>query len=469
MHTLTPKLHTLILNSLAWTLLMGCSSTLFAQEDSTLDAALDLANKEYRTCSANHWEDNPEAPARSKDGRIDAKEFFKRYPTQNLEIIEQGIVPNGDFGNYKPGDQFGNSWLVKATGTNIGINHKSTAWISAVIECMDPIFPTQTLLLKPDRGCGCGGTSDWNWTIPFSAPSGTHKIILRWESATLTTQKLSKEYTVTIINPLTGKTASDLEIQRLEKKYGADKIQILQNGAKIKGDLYNGVTDLSLGFGGYEGASTGIIHPTANTVSIGYWIVNQKASYYARGLFRFDLSHLHGKRVQHAYLKLSIKQNQKYLPPVLKSTMPIYAMRKSWQSNSTDMNSIFVDERGLGIGYPNTYYQAYPNKWDEQLASGASDHSEQIAELHIDPQQVRMPGARADLTALVNDWLSGTQENHGIIIGADLPKELNNVHPGLDGKVDAYKKLYADGAVPFISSDESVDREFSPRLVLVFE
>jgi hypothetical protein len=199
---------------------------------------------------------------------------------------------------------------------------------------------------------------------------------------------------------------------------------------------------------------------------MGYWIVNQKASYYARGLFRFNLEQIKGKKVKLAIFKLSIKQNQKHLPSVLKQAFPVYAMKKTWNEGTTIYH---VDKRGGGKGEPNVFYQAYPVKWEKHLASGKSDRTTKISELIIDPYQNVMPGARSDITKTVNDWTNGKLKNYGIIIGKDLPVSLNNIHPGLGKKIDEYKKLYNAGAVPFISSEENVDKTFTPRLIVVLE
>jgi len=448
-----------------------------AAEDSLFpveDALITLGKKEYKTCSGNHWKPNADMPPRNPSGRIHVNKFFEQYADKDLEISELGVVPNANFGEYKPGDQFGNSWIVRAKGVPVGISHKTAPWVTAYIECRDENGLARVIHIKPVRGCGCGGTSDWNWTVPFSAPSGNHKVIITWEHPKLTKQKLRREYDVRIVNTV-GKSNVDYELAGLEKENGKERVLVFQNGAIINNESYYGVDDMSLSFGGYEGARSNVITPSAPTVDIGYWIVNKKASFYSRGLFRFDLESIKGKKVKSAILKLSIKQNQKYLPPVLKQSFPVYAMKKTWKEGvvreirGKSDGRYFVDGRGLSKGHPNVYYQAWPTKWEKDLASGESDRSEQVAELVIDPKQLKMPGARADLTALVNSWLSGEVENHGILIGKDLPKELHAVHPGLDNKVEEYKKLYNGGAVPFVSSDEASDLAYSPRLIVVLE
>ncbi|PCJ51603.1 MAG: hypothetical protein COA79_25750 [Planctomycetota bacterium] len=449
------------------------SISLHAQ-DHPFGDPLTFGKKKYKSCSpGKHFKGNSLFPKRSATGRINAHKFIKQYGEKKLVLLDQGIVPENNFGTYSPGDNFGNSWIISAEGIKVGMNHKSGPWAQAVIECKDPDNPGKTINIKPVAGCGCGGTADWSWVIPFSAPPGTHKVIVTWEWPKKTKQKFRKEYTVTIVNKLY-KQNTDPEITKLQKKYGKDKVLVFQNGLEINGKTYDGVDDMGLTYGGYEGDRTGIINPANQLVEMGYWIVNAKASYYARGLFRFNLEQVKGKKIKLALFKLSIKQNQPYLPAVLKQSFPIYAMKKTWKEGKPRMSwgklsgKFFVDSRGLAKGHPNYAYQAWPTRWEKHLASGDSDRTEKISNLVIDPYQHITPGARADLTETVNAWTSGKLENNGILIGNDLPKSLNNIHPGKGGKTAEYKKLYSGGAVPFISS-ENGDKPFTPRLIIVLE
>ncbi len=449
--------------------LLFCTALMAADGvlESPIKDALALGNKKFQSCSGNHWKKNEDAPKRGKTGRISSRAFFQKYPDHELEITELGIVPDAHFGTFKPGDKFGNSWIVRAKGEPVGINHKSATWVKAVIECMGKDGKTVETVIKPDRGCGCGGTSDWFFNVPYSAPSGKHTVKLTWEYPKMTSQKLTREYTVEIIND-SGNKGPDSDLPKLIKKHGEGNVMVFRNGAQVNGETYAGVDDMTFSYGGYENDRTSIISPQSNRVDVGYWIVNRKASFYARGLFRFNLDAIKGKKVKAAYLKLSIKQNQKYLPPVLKQSFPIYAMKKTWKEGQRE-KKYHVDKRGLSEGMPNYLYQAYPTKWTAHLASSDEDRTKQYSELVIDPEQLQIPGARADVTQLVQEWVSGELENNGFLIGKDLPKELNNVHPGLDGKVDEYKKLYNGGAVPFISSDEPIDTAFTPRLIVVLD
>lgn len=421
--------------------------------------------EEGKACLLNKLLPNPDVPKRG-EGRLGANEFFKRFEQHELELVETNVVPGGDFGIARPGEGIGNSWLVAAKGTGLGINHKSAPWAQASIVCQvsSADGSVKEVLLKPDSGCGCGGTSDWAWTIPASAPPGTHTVRVTWEWPKRTAQKLERIYKVTIENPLYGKTR-DAELARLESQYPG-KVELLQDGVPVNGKPYEGVADMSLTFGGYEGDKTAIISPRARTLDLGYWIVNQKASHYDRGLLRFDLAALQGKKIKQAILKLTVRQGQKYLASKLAAPMPIYPMLKPWVEGDAVAH---VDTRGLAKGMPNVFYQAYPEKWERPLASGSTDHGPQCATLEPEEGVNPSPGARADVTALVNDWLSGKLENHGLLIGADLPEELVGSHPGMGGKVEAYKQLWSHGLVSFFSSDEPTDQDYRPRLIVIFE
>ncbi|MCZ7647301.1 MAG: hypothetical protein M5U26_18930 [Planctomycetota bacterium] len=412
-------------------------------------------------CKINKLPVNPDAPERGA-GRLGSGEFFKRFAGAPLELVETNLVPNGDFGIARPGESFANSWLVAAQGAKLGLNHKSAPWAQAVLVCKAP-DGTETLL-KPDRGCGCGGAADWGWTIPDSAPPGRHTVRVTWEWPKQTAQKLERTYTITIENPRYGKTR-DAEIAKLESQHPG-KLVVLQDGLPLDGRPYDGAADLALACGGYEGDHTAMIYPRARTLDLGYWIANTKASHYDRGLLKFDLAPLLGKRVKQAILKLTVRQGQKYLAGELAAPLPVYPMLKPWAEGDGVLQ---VDERGLAKGHPNVYYQAYPVKWEQELASGASDHGPQRATLEPEKGVNPCPGARADVTELVQDWLSGKLPNHGLLIGPDLPAELAGVHPGTDGQVEAFKKLWPHGLVPFFSSDEPSDLDYRPRLLVVLE
>ncbi|PCJ51604.1 MAG: hypothetical protein COA79_25755 [Planctomycetota bacterium] len=463
---------TKLLSTLICFALLGFTNLSHA-EDNPFGDPLTFGKKKYKSCRpGKQFKGNPLFPKRSATGRINASNFINKYGKMKLVLLEQGIVPENNFGTYSPGDNFGNSWIISAEGIKVGMNHKLGPWAQAVIVCKDPDNPGQTINIKPVAGCGCGGTADWSWVIPFSAPPGTHKVIVTWEWPKKTTQKFRKEYEVTIINKMYKKN-TDPEITKLQKEYGKDNVLVFQNSLKVNGEIYKGVEDTNLTYGGYEGDRSGVVNFNRPLAEIGYWLVNKKASYYSRGLFRFNLDQIKGKKVKLAIFKLSIKQNQKYLPPVLKQSFPIHAMKKAWNEG---IKTKYIkrnkrtpeNKKGLGKGHTNFRSQAWPNLWEKHLASGATDRTDKISELVIDPYQHIMPGARADLTETVNDWTSGKLKNHGIIIGKDVPDTLNNIHPGKGGKTAEYKKLYSGGAVPFISS-ESGDKPFRPRLIIVLE
>lgn len=232
---------------------------------------------------------------------------------------------------------------------------------------------------------------------------------------------------------------------------------------------------MSLTWGGYEGDKTAIITPGARQLDMGYWIVNQKASHYDRGLIKFDLAPLQGKKVKKAWLKLTVRPNQSYLPNQLKAPMPIYPMLKAWDVG--DKPKYWVDRRGMGKGRPNCEHQAYPTKWEKKLASGDTDRGKQMSTLEAEDGVNILPGAKADVTELVKAWLGGTLKNHGMIIGKDLPSDIAKIHPGginlpKDKRAEPiakYKKLYGAGLVPFFSSDEPADVDFRPRLIVELE
>lgn len=278
--------------------------------------------------------------------------------------------------------------------------------------------------------------------------------MVRWSLPRRTAQELEERYTVTIENPHYGKT-EDVEIARLRKAFGAEKVVVLRKGE----------ADLSLTWGGYEGDKTAMTTPRDRQLDIGFWSVNAQAAHYDRALLRFDLGPLAGKKVKQAWLRLTVRPNQTYLPSSMKGSFPVYPMLKQWKEGD---GVAHVDERGLGKGLPNVHYQAWPVKWEKPLASGPADHGRAMAELVPTGNDGNvLPGAKADITGLVSAWLDGTLPNHGMLLGNDLPDELAGTHPGQ--AKGAYLKLYDGGLVPFYSSDEPDDADFRPRLVVVLE
>ncbi|PCJ56352.1 MAG: hypothetical protein COA79_18820 [Planctomycetota bacterium] len=426
-------------------------------------------SEEAKSCSLNYWPKNPKLPKRSSKGRIAWKSFFAKHPESKLKLVESGIVKNSHFGTYKPGDTFGNSWIVTDESQVTGLSHKSAPWIDATFEIKQ--IDGSVYKILPDRGCGCGGTVDYTWLIPLTAPSGTYDINLTWKFPKKTDQVLHRKYTVTIENPHLFNLI-DKEVIKLRKVHGNEKVIVLQDGLRVDGKIYQGVKDLALATGGYEGDQTKIIYPMSRNLNLGYWIVNKKASFYSRMLLKFDLESLKGKAVKKAYIKLYIRKSVRHYADKMRRNFNVYPMLKPWKADRPNLKSkrtaIHVDKRGIGKGYPNVEYQAYPTKWEKPLASGSKDHGNKLSEFVPDDEKL-MSGAKADITGIIKDWIKNPEKNYGIIIGDDLPKELVNVHPGLGDKSDDYRKLGGDKMIKFLSSEEPSDKIFSPKLVIVLE
>jgi len=274
---------------------------------------------------------------------------------------------------------------------------------------------------------------------------------------------LELTYTVTIDNPHYGKT-EDVEIAKTVQQFGQDKVVVLQEGRDLGGTPYAGCTDMWLSIGGYEGDRTSIIHPRDRQLDMGWWCINDANAYYCRGLIRFKLAALNGKRIKQAWLKFSIRPGQNYQPAEMKGAMPVYPLLKEWKEAP---KTTWVDERKMGVGLPNVHYHAFPAKWEKPLASGASDRGPEMAVLEGEKGVNLLHGAKADVTKLVQDMAAGKLPNYGFLIGKDLPEELAQDHP--KKHMDAYKKLYEHGSIPFFSKDEPDDKDFRPRLIVVLE
>jgi hypothetical protein len=301
------------------------------------------------------------------------------------------------------------------------------------------------------------------WTIPYSTPPGRHTIHIRWSWPEKTEQVLTATRYVTTENPHYGKT-EDVEVTRLRKSLGPEKVIVLQRGRPIAGADYQGVADVALTWGGSEGQMTTRTTPRNRILGIGNLTVNRRSAYYGRGLIRFDLAPLEGKKIQQAWLRLTIRPNQPYRPSRLKQPLPVHPMLKPWKEGD---GVTYVGRRGRGKGLPNFEYQAYPFKWELPLASGPSDCGEAEAELLPDKSGNLLPEAAADVTNLVRSWLSGKLTNYGMAIGKPAPKAMAATHPR--DAPDGYAQLYDAGLVPFFSSDEPDDLDFRPRLVVVLE
>ncbi len=301
------------------------------------------------------------------------------------------------------------------------------------------------------------------WTIPYSTPPGRHSIIVRWLWPEKTKQTLTAIRYVTVENPHFGKT-EDFEISRLRKRFGEEKVVVLQDGREIAGRVYDGTQDLALTWGGSEGQQTARTEPGSRVFAIGNLTVNRRSAYYARGLLRFDLEPLRGKKVKKAWLRMTIRPNQPYRPGELKQSMEIYPMLKPWKEG---IGTVYVDRRGMGKGFPSYLYQAFPVKWESPLASGDSDNGKVTAKLIADDAENVLPSAKADVTELVNLWIDDKLANHGVVIGSPLPSAIVTIHPR--DAVKEYAELYNGSLVPFFSSDERDDIAFRPRLVVVLE
>lgn len=92
--------------------------------------------------------ENPDLPPRDSKGRLDAGDFFKRYPDHKLCLVSEWLIPDRDFGVRHPGERFGNGWMVAAQGEKVGINHKTAAVPTAEMICGGK------LSIRPDGGCG---------------------------------------------------------------------------------------------------------------------------------------------------------------------------------------------------------------------------------------------------------------------------------------------------------------------------
>ena len=92
--------------------------------------------------------ENPDLPPRDSKGRLDAGEFFKRYPGHKLSLVSEWLIPDRDFGVRRPGERFGNGWMVAAQGEKVGINHKTAPVPTAEMICEGRAS------IRPDGGCG---------------------------------------------------------------------------------------------------------------------------------------------------------------------------------------------------------------------------------------------------------------------------------------------------------------------------
>lgn len=287
-------------------------------------------------------------------------------------------------------------------------------------------------------GCGCAGSFHQELLVPSRVPPGKHELVVRLDRANFVGGAAEYVFPVTIENPDYGKPLADPAYAALKAKTPSAKIVSVRRAATpeqaAKGfpeetvaaaatfdcTLYGNTRDWNMSnhnTGGepFAGLGTQIHHRNDS-----------------RTLMKFDLGALpKNAKINGAALRIALS-SQPYTGTKADAKVVAYAVKRPWVENEVCWNATKKNAPWAAAGCGGA---------DDRAAEAAG--SAEIANFPAKGERYRF--VSIDVSDLVRAWVSGTQENNGLIL-----------------------TLQGEGCAKFCSSDFQ-DYPFRPTLLIALD
>ncbi|KPK83470.1 MAG: hypothetical protein AMJ81_08185 [Phycisphaerae bacterium SM23_33] len=298
----------------------------------------------------------------------------------------------------------------------------------------------------------CGGAYWGSILVTAAYPPGRAALAIGMDTRGYL-GRIVKRIPFHVDNPLHGKGVEELAVtRRLRREHaGATVIELYQGAALAELGIpeYDGARDVYFGDGRPDKGFGGSCQNVGNDLSYGTELRYRLdlGGELRRTLIKFDLSMLDAAaRVKQAVLALHVLG----LNSQADRDCRAYALKKRWDEQIVGaMGGLNATNSPVPPGRQRPFPVGGIENWDQPMFAGQADRqAEPIGSLTFEK-----PGwAALDITAAVQNWVSGRWPNHGLAL--ELVKHV-------------YK--YGGRDVWMASSEYAVDPRLRPRLVLALE